>query len=153
MKNLHVAYIGGGSRGWAWKLMADLAREPKMGGVITLYDIDAVAAEHNKIIGNAISARPEAVGKWEYRTAPSLKEALTGADFVIASILPGTFREMASDVHLPERHGIYQSVGDTAGPGGLVRALRTIPMYVEIAEAVAAYAPNAWVINYTNPMT
>lgn len=153
MKNLHVAYIGGGSRGWAWKLMADLAREPEMGGVITLYDIDAAAAEHNKIIGNSISSRPEAVGKWEYRTAPSLKEALTGADFVIASILPGTFKEMASDVHLPERLGIYQSVGDTAGPGGLVRALRTIPMYAEIANAIAAYAPNAWVINYTNPMT
>lgn len=46
------------------------------------------------------------------------------------SILPGTFDEMESDVHLPERYGIYQSVGDTVGPGGLVRALRTIPMYV-----------------------
>ena len=60
---------------------------------------------------------------------------------------------MESDVHLPERLGIYQSVGDTAGPGGMVRALRTIPMFVEIAGAIKEYAPKAWVINYTNPMS
>jgi alpha-galactosidase len=60
---------------------------------------------------------------------------------------------MDSDVHLPERLGIYQSVGDTAGPGGMIRALRTIPMFVTIAEAIRDYAPDAWVINYTNPMS
>ncbi len=60
---------------------------------------------------------------------------------------------MDSDVHLPERLGIYQSVGDTAGPGGIIRALRTIPMFVTIAETIKEYAPNAWVINYTNPMS
>src|SRR5699024_3309695 len=89
---------------------------------------------------------------WTYNTAESLDEALTGADFVILSILPGTFDEMESDVHEPEKYGIYQSVGDTTGPGGLVRALRTIPMYVEIAEAIKRCCPDAWVINYTNPM-
>lgn len=60
---------------------------------------------------------------------------------------------MESDVHYPEKYGIYQSVGDTVGPGGIVRALHTIPLYVKFAEAIKAYAPNAWVINYTNPMT
>jgi alpha-galactosidase len=83
----------------------------------------------------------------------TLKEALDGADFVVISILPGTFDEMDVDVHTPERLGIWQSVGDTAGPGGIMRGLRTIPMFVEIAEAIKAYAPEAWVINYTNPMT
>ena len=73
-------------------------------------------------------------GDWRFETsATSLQDALTGCDFVVISILPGTFDEMESDVHLPERLGIYQSVGDTAGPGGMVRALRTIPMFVEIA--------------------
>jgi alpha-galactosidase len=72
---------------------------------------------------------------------------------VIISILPGTFQEMYSDVHEPEKYGIYQSVGDTVGPGGIIRALRTIPMYVEFANAIRQYAPDAWVINYTNPMT
>ena len=73
--------------------------------------------------------------------AYSLKEALKGADFVVISILPGTFEEMRSDVHLPERLGIYQSVGDTAGPGGMVRALRTLPMYEEIALAIREFVP------------
>ena len=148
-----IAYIGGGSRGWAWTFMTDLALEPAMSGVIRLYDIDREAAKANEVIGNRLSERPEAAGKWKYETADSLKEALSGADFVVISILPGTFDEMAVDVHMPERLGIYQSVGDTAGPGGMIRALRTIPMFVEIAEAVKEYAPKAWVINYTNPMS
>lgn len=148
-----IAYIGGGSRGWAWTFMTDLALEPAMSGVIRLYDIDREAAKANEVIGNRLSERPEAAGKWKYETAGSLKEALSGADFVVISILPGTFDEMAVDVHMPERLGIYQSVGDTAGPGGMIRALRTIPMFVEIAEAVKEYAPRAWVINYTNPMS
>ena len=148
-----IAYIGGGSRGWAWTFMTDLALEPAMSGVIRLYDIDREAAKANEVIGNRLSERPEAAGKWKYETADSLEEALSGADFVVISILPGTFDEMAVDVHMPERLGIYQSVGDTAGPGGMIRALRTIPMFVEIAEAVKEYAPKAWVINYTNPMS
>jgi alpha-galactosidase len=60
---------------------------------------------------------------------------------------------MESDVHSPEKYGIYQSVGDSVGPGGLIRSLRTIPMFVEIAKAIREYAPKAWVLNYTNPMT
>ena len=148
-----IAYIGGGSRGWAWTFMTDLALEPAMSGVIRLYDIDREAAKANEVIRNRLSERPEAAGKWKYETADSLKEALSGADFVVISILPGTFDEMAVDVHMPERLGIYQSVGDTAGSGGMIRALRTIPMFVEIAEAVKEYAPKAWVINYTNPMS
>jgi len=132
--------------------MSDFAMDASMGGEVRLYDIDAEAARKNEIIGNRISAHPEARGKWVYRAVDSLKAALTGADFVILSILPGTFREMQSDVHEPEKFGIWQSVGDTAGPGGLVRALRTLPMYRVIAEAIGQYAPKAWVVNYTNPM-
>jgi alpha-galactosidase len=153
VSDLKIAYIGGGSRGWAWGFMADLAMEPELNGTVRLYDIDAQAAKNNETIGNHLSSRPEVKSNWKYETASSLKVALTDADFVIISILPGTFDEMASDVHLPERLGIYQSVGDTAGPGGMIRALRTIPMFVEIAQAIKAYSPNAWVINYTNPMT
>lgn len=153
VSDVQIAYIGGGSRGWAWTFMTDLALEPQMSGTIRLYDIDGDAAKANEVIGNRLSGREDAVGKWEYRTCGSLETALDGVDFVVISILPGTFDEMAVDVHLPERLGIYQSVGDTAGPGGMMRALRTIPMFVEIAEAVKAYAPEAWVINYTNPMS
>ncbi len=151
--DIQMAYIGGGSKLWAWKLMADLALEPSLSGTVRLYDIDSAAAEENMIIGNQLRDREECVGNWDYEVTDSLKETLSGADFVLISILPGTLEEMSSDVHLPERLGIYQSVGDTAGPGGMIRGLRTLPMYVEIAEAIKAYCPKAWVINYTNPMT
>ena len=152
-QNLKVAYIGGGSRGWAWGFMKDLAMDGDMCGTIRLYDIDRSAAERNRIIGGKISAHPKAVSRWKYEVSDSLREALTGVDFVVISILPATFEEMRSDVHLPERVGVYQPVGDTVGPGGFMRAMRTIPMFVEIAEAIRDFAPKAWVINYTNPMT
>jgi alpha-galactosidase/6-phospho-beta-glucosidase family protein len=150
---IKIAYIGGGSRQWAYKLMMDLALEASLAGTVNLYDLDFEAAHENEILGNMVAQRPEACGKWRYRAVRTLKEALTGADFVIISIEPGTYQEMASDVHLPEQYGIYQAVGDTVGPGGLVRALRAIPVYVEFAAQIREFAPQAWVINYTNPMT
>lgn len=153
VSELQIAYIGGGSRGWAWTFMTDLAMEKDMSGTIRLYDIDKEAAGHNERIGNDLSAREDVAGKWKYQTYDSLETVLTGADFVVISILPGTFDEMAVDVHMPERLGIWQSVGDTAGPGGIMRSLRTLPMFAEIGEAIKRYSPNAWVINYTNPMT
>ncbi len=150
---IKIAYIGGGSRGWAWKLMTDLCMEKALSGTVSLYDIDLEAAKANEIIGNRLNQREEAVGHWRYEVAETLGEALTGADFVVISIMPKTFDEMEVDVHMPERLGIYQSVGDTAGPGGMMRALRTIPMFVEFAEGIRDYCPDAWVINYTNPMS
>lgn len=153
VSDIQIAYIGGGSRGWAWTFMTDLALEDEISGTIRLYDIDRKAAQTNEVIGNHLMNRPEAKGDWKFEVKDSLKEVLTGCDFAVISILPGTFDEMASDVHLPERLGIYQSVGDTAGPGGIIRGLRTIPMFVEIAEAIKKYAPDCWVINYTNPMS
>ena len=152
-EELKIAYIGGGSRGWAWGLMSDLASCGDMSGSVYLYDIDFRAAKDNEIIGNKYNALEEAKSVWNYKAVETIGEALTGADFVIISILPGTFDEMQSDVHEPEKYGIYQSVGDTAGPGGIVRAMRTVPMFEEIAENIKKYAPDAWVINYTNPMT
>lgn len=152
-KDLKVAYIGGGSRGWAWGLMSDLAAQANMSGSVYLYDTDFEAAQHNEIIGNKYNECEDAKSNWNYYAVKESKEAMTNADFVIISILPGTFDEMESDVHAPEKYGIYQSVGDSTGPGGIVRAMRTIPMFEQIARYVKEYCPNAWVINYTNPMT
>lgn len=153
VENLKIAYIGGGSRGWAWGLMSDLASCDDISGDVYLYDIDFEAAQQNEIIGNKYNDCKDSKSKWYYHATKTAKEALTCADFVIISILPGTFDDMESDVHLPEKYGIYQSVGDTAGPGGIVRAMRTVPMFEEIAENIKKYCPDAWVINYTNPMT
>ncbi len=152
-ENIKIAYIGGGSRGWAWGLMSDLVSEEDISGDVYLYDIDYEAAGHNEIIGNKYNSVKGAKTHWNYKAVKDEAEAYRDADFVIISILPGTFDEMTSDVHAPEKYGIYQSVGDTVGPGGIVRAMRCVPMFEHIAEKIKEYCPNAWVINYTNPMT
>ncbi len=153
VEDLKIAYIGGGSRGWAWTLMSELARADDISGDVYLYDIDYPAAQKNEIIGNKFNTAKGANSVWNYKAVDTIDKALTDADFVIISILPGTFDEMESDVHAPEKYGIYQSAGDTVGPGGIIRAMRTVPMFEYIAEQVKKYCPDAWVINYTNPMT
>ena len=153
VEDVKIAYIGGGSKGWAWTLMSDLGQAEDISGQVALYDIDFEAAKRNEIIGNKTRDAEGCKSVWDYKAVETIGEALTGADFVIISIMPATLDEMASDVHTPEKYGIYQSVGDTSGPGGIIRALRTIPMIEEIANAVKQYCPKAWVINYTNPMT
>ena len=145
--DLKIAYIGGGSRGWAWTLMNDLAKAKDLSGDVFLYDIDFPAADKNEIIGNSIEN-----SNWRYHVAHHIGEALIAAQIVIVSILPATFDEMQVDVHSCEKYGIYQSVGDTTGPGGFFRTLRTVPMMQDIARNVRTYCHTAWVINYTNPM-
>lgn len=152
-KTIKICYIGGGSKNWARVFMSDLALSDGLGGEIALYDIDRPAAERNAIIGNRIKDDPSARSIFDYRVYDRLDDALDGADFVIISILPGTFDEMQSDVHAPEKYGVYQSVGDTVGPGGVLRAMRTVPIYEEFARKIRDIAPKAWVINYTNPMS
>lgn len=152
-KDINIAYIGGGSMGWAWALMCDLALDEQLSGTVRLYDIDYSAAKRNEIIGNLLQKNERTKSSWSYTAVETIEQALTGADFVIISIMPGTFDEMEADVHLPEKYGIYQSVGDTVGPGGIMRALRTIPMYAEIGKAIKKWSPDAWVISYTNPMS
>lgn len=152
VEDVKIAYIGGGSKAWAWKLMSDLAMAGDLSGHVALYDIDYEAACRNAAIGNRYNDHPDCLSKWTYSAEETIGAALTDANFVVISILPGTFDEMESDVHTPEKYGIYQSVGDTTGPGGVIRSLRTIPQMEVIAAAIRDYCPKAWVINYTNPM-
>lgn len=98
-------------------------------------------------------AHPNAVGHWDFIVSPTLEDALKGADFVFISILPGTFDQMEDYVHIPEKWGILQPVGDTAGVSGLFRALIMMPMYEVFAKAIEKHCPSAWVFNFTNPMT
>ena len=152
MKRIKLAYIGGGSKEWAHVFMNDLALSEGITGEIALYDIDLLAAKRNQEIGDLLCGLPEAKTKWEYRVYETIEPALRGADFVVMSILPATFKEMASDVHEPEAYGIYQTVGDTTGPGGSLRSMRTVPIYEEFARKIKEFCPDAWVLNFTNPM-
>ncbi len=152
-KDIKIAYIGGGSKQWARVFMSDLALTRDLSGEIALYDIDMEAARRNAQIGERINRDPSVQSVFRYTLCPRLEDALKGADFVIISILPGTFREMRSDVHTPEKYGVYQPVGDTVGPGGVLRAMRTVPIYEEFARKIRQVCPKAWVLNFTNPMS
>lgn len=151
-KKVTIAYIGGGSLNWAPGLMADLAFDTRLAAEVRLYDIDAAAASRNAAMGERFAAVSRGAPA-RYQVANSLQQALEGADVVVVSILPGRFEDMAQDIQIPASYGIPQSVGDTVGPGGFVRALRAIPMMQEIGRAVAEYAPEAYVCNLSNPMS
>ena len=80
VEDVKIAYIGGGSKGWAWGLMSDLAECDDMSGRVALYDIDYDAAKANEIIGNKFNELEEANSKWEYKAVETIGEALAGAD-------------------------------------------------------------------------
>lgn len=149
---IKIAYIGGGSRQWAVGLMSDLALSKRLTGKLALYDTDHQAAQHNQKLAAEIFAHEDAFTRFEVRTELKLSEALRGADFVVISIEPGPTSLRYADLEIPARYGILQTVGDTTGPGGIARALRSIPLFREFARAIMEYCPRAWVINYTNPM-
>ncbi|MFB6219441.1 MAG: glycoside hydrolase family 4 [Halobacteriaceae archaeon] len=152
-RRLTVGYVGGGSRGWARTLMNDLAQCTDLAGEVRLYDVDTGAARENARLASRIQDHEDAVGDWEYTVAETLADALAGADFVVCSTQDPPAETFAHDLSIPEEYGIYQSVGDTVGPGGAMRAMRAVPQYREIAAAVREHCPDAWVINYTNPMS
>ena len=152
MKNVKIAYIGGGSQQWALHLMADLALSKSLSGSLVLYDINNEAAEKNRELSKDIFSRPEATAKFVVDVEPDLDRALAGADFVVISIEPGPTENRFIDLKIPEKYGIHQSVGDTTGPGGIARAIRSIPVMADFANHIMAVCPDAWVINYTNPM-
>jgi len=150
---LKIAYLGGGSRGWARILMQDLALCPSLSGEVCLYDIDIDAARLNERLGNWIEQQPGVVARWRYRAVPTLAEALQGADFVVCSVQPGPLSAMESDLGIPARYGLLYPVGDSTGAPGLVRGLRAALIYEGFARQIAEHCPDAWIINYTNPMT
>ncbi len=156
MKNpisLKIAYIGGGSRDWARKLMIDLALCPDLTGKVALYDIDMDSARLNEQLGNWMQTQQGVVSKWQYTAVSTLRESLQNADFVIISIQPGSLELMRDEIALCEEYGLFYPVGDTTGAAGLIRGLRSASTYKGFAQALAAYCPNAWIINYTNPMS
>lgn len=150
--SLKIAYLGGGSREWARKLMFDLALTPELTGEIALYDIDMESARLNEQLGNWLQDQPGVVSRWHYTAVTTLKAALHNANLVIISIQPGSLEQMQTEIAIAEKYGLYFPVGDTSGAPGLVRGWRSAKAYKVFAEAIAETCPKAWVINYTNPM-
>jgi alpha-galactosidase len=150
---LKIAYIGGGSRLWARKLMNDFALCPDLTGEVALYDIDMDSARLNEELGNWMQKQAGVVSTWKYLATSTLEETLRDADFVIISIQPGPLSLMAEEIKLAEEYSLYFPVGDTTGAPGLIRGIRSVPIFKQFGEAIASICPNALVINYTNPMS
>jgi alpha-galactosidase len=146
-----IAVIGGGSCNWAPTIINDILHTPALDEChIVLEDL---ALEPLKVIhslGQKMIAENKSNCKLKATTDEA--EALDGADFVIVTISTGGFAAMEKDLEIPRRYGVNQTVGDTVGPGGLARALRSIPVLVGIARNMERLCPRAWLINITNPM-
>lgn len=150
---LKIAFIGGGGQLWAPAFMNDLALCPDLAGEVMLYDIDMRAAQANAEFGAWLQEQPGVLSRWRYAAEADLSRALHGADVVVISVQPGSLEAMQAEIAIAEKYGLFYPVGDTAGAPGLVRGLRAASIYVDFARAIAEHCPQAWVINYTNPMT
>ncbi|MBI2842246.1 MAG: twin-arginine translocation signal domain-containing protein [Armatimonadetes bacterium] len=153
-KKIKITFIGGGSQTWAPNIIRDITFKPGMERL----DIDIHLLEIHwgraQAIHNLFQAKFKEWGIDRVRTHPTLDpvEGLKDADFVIIAISTGRLPAMSYDLAIPDNYSIYQTVGDTCGPGGWARTLRNLPIFLDYARKIKRLAPNAYVLNYTNPL-
>jgi alpha-galactosidase len=147
-----IVIIGGGSVQWAPKLLRDIANTPSLhGSEIVIEDIDHAAVPPMVGLAEHIAALRHL--PFRVTGTTDQRRALAGADFVVVAISTGGFASMRHDLEIPARYGVHQTIGDTVGPGGICRALRNIPVLVDIAHDMEELCPDAWLLNVTNPMS
>jgi alpha-galactosidase len=147
-----ITIVGGGSTHWTPGLLVDFANTPSLQeAVVTLTDIDEASMVPMLTIAKHVAVS-RGIGLQVTATA-DLAASLAGAEFVITAFSVGGFASMAHDLEIPARYGLRQPVGDSVGPGGIFRSLRSIPVMVEIARAVERHAPDALLLNVSNPMS
>lgn len=116
-----------------------------------LMDIDAGRAQrmHDKIT----PLLDKAAWDIDVTVTTSLEEALDGSAYVISSCEPKRYENWARDLAIPEQFGVYQVKGENGGPGGIIHGVRNIGMFKEICDGMTRYCPDAWLLNFTNPMS
>lgn len=146
-----IAFIGAGSIGFTRGLVRDILTFPLLeDSEIALMDIDKERLSFAKKAVDTIVER--AGGKAKVTATMNRAEALKGADGVMITILAGRCNVWKYDIEIPKKFGVDVNVGDTRGISGVFRALRTIPVMLDIAKDIEKYCPKAIVLNYTNPM-
>jgi alpha-galactosidase len=146
-----IAFVGAGSFGFTRGLVRDILTFPALAdSTIALMDIDK---ERLDFIKTEVDRIIEA-GKYPAKVFATTDraEALEGADGVLCTILVGGPQVFRHDIEIPKKYGVDINVGDTRGPSGIFRALRTIPVMLDIARDIDRYCPDAIFLNYTNPM-
>jgi alpha-galactosidase len=146
-----IALIGAGSVQFTRTLLVDLLSFPDLAGsTIVLHDIDPDRLSTAEAIARRVRERLDAPATVEGQ--PDRRRALDEADYVVNEIQVGGYAATRIDFEIPARHGVRQTIGDTIGIGGIFRGLRTIPVLLEIGREMAELCPDAWLLNYTNPM-
>ena len=146
-----IAFIGAGSWGFTRKLVRDLLTFPLLeNATIALMDINAERLDFSK---RAVQKIVD-LGNYPAQVVATQdrREALSDADFVVVTILAGGVDIWRNDIEIPKQFGVDINIGDTRGPSGIFRALRTIPPMLDIARDMEELCPNALMLNYTNPM-
>lgn len=146
-----VTFIGAGSFGFTRGLVRDLLTFPELADcTISLMDIDAERLEfaHQAVQKIITQGGYPATVEAHLERAP----ALEGADAVLCTILASPLEVWRNDIEIPKKYGVDINIGDTRGPAGVFRALRTIPTMLDICRDIERYCPNAYFLNYTNPM-
>ncbi len=146
-----IVFFGAGSVEFTRNLLGDILSFPELAeSEIALHDIDAerlqTAVAMARYTAGALGASPAITAHTDRR------EALDGADHVINMIQVGGHAATLLDFRIPAAHGLRQTIGDTLGIGGIFRSLRTIPVMLELGRDMAELCPDAWLLNYTNPM-
>ncbi|HEY7116571.1 MAG TPA: alpha-glucosidase/alpha-galactosidase [Tepidisphaeraceae bacterium] len=147
-----IAFIGAGSTVFARALLWDLFTFPELHGAeIALMDIDPERLRDSEMVANRVAERAGA--KPTIQATTDRRQALDDADYVVNMIQVGGYQPATwIDFEVPKRYGLRQTIGDTLGIGGIMRALRTIPVMLDIARDMTELCPDALFINYTNPM-
>jgi alpha-galactosidase len=146
-----ITFIGAGSVVFTRQLVADLFRFPELHGIeLALHDIDAQRLAVAEGTANQLNARFGA--RATVTASLDRRVALEGADFVVNMIQVGGIASTVTDLELPARYGLRQTIGDTTGVGGVFRALRTFPALTALTADMRELCPDALLLNYTNPM-
>ena len=152
---MKLTFLGAGSTIFARNVIGDcMCSEVLRDSVFALYDIDGTRINESRTILEAIRKNNGGYGRIEcYIGEENRKDALRGADFVVNAIQVGGYDPCTIiDFEIPKKYGLQQTIGDTLGIGGIMRALRTIPVMQSFANDMAEVCPNALLLNYTNPM-
>lgn len=148
-----ICFIGAGSTIFAKNVLGDaMLTESLQAAQIALYDIDQQRLTESELMLKHINKNSNQ-NRATILTYQDRKEALRGADFVINAIQVGGYQpSTVIDFEIPKKYGLKQTIGDTMGIGGIFRGLRTLPVMLEFAKEMEEVCPDAWLLNYTNPM-
>ena len=148
-----ITFIGAGSTIFAKNVLGDAMLTPSLADShIALYDIDEKRLHESEAMLKTINKNANQ-NRAEIQVYHDRKEALRDADFVVNAIQVGGYKPSTIiDFEIPKKYGLRQTIGDTMGIGGIFRTLRTLPVMLEFAREMEEVCPNAWLLNYTNPM-